>query len=332
MTTHLSSVLARSYGRGAFAIGRRFFDQSFLLDIVYMRHYLGVTMTLREAHAGIISDPARPAFVVAGGRVCGTEHVRTGRPCQDAFAWQRTDRCVLAVVCDGCGSGRHSEVGAQLGARLWTTVLARTVHDAGLADTVCADDLLSRLTTDIWPRTRTRVAARLAELARDMGQRVADVVIEHFLFTLVGALLTPEHTIIYSVGDGFYGVDDETHEIGPFADNRPPYLGYDVLENRPVHPITVHECRPTDAIHSIVLATDGISPLMAPGIPAHEGVGQFCAPRYVRNRDAIRRRLAVLNRDSTNVDWEAHRVARRTGLFRDDVAVVTVLRQPGASA
>ena len=287
-------------------------------------------MTLSQSHEGIASK--HPAILVAGGRISGTEHVRTGRACQDAFAWWCTDGYALAVVCDGCGSGRYSETGAQLGARLWTAALAAAVSAGALRGATSDRELLSRLATDIWPGVRARVTARLAALADDMGAPVADVIVDHFLFTLVGAVMTPGHTVIYSLGDGAYGIDDEVHEIGPYPDNRPPYLGYDLIENRPVHPIAVHECRPTDTVCAVVLATDGIGPLLASDQSADQGLLQFSNPRYVRNKDAIRRRLSTLNQEHRAIDWEARVVARQAGIFRDDVAVVTIQRRPEAGA
>ena len=66
-------------------------------------------------------------FQVAGGSVTGRAHAVLGRGNQDAFAWVDDDGVLVAVVCDGCSSGRHSEVGAHLGARLVATAVGRGV-------------------------------------------------------------------------------------------------------------------------------------------------------------------------------------------------------------
>ena len=72
---------------------------------------------------------ASTALALAGGSVTGRLHVAAGRPNQDAWHWVATDAALVACVCDGCGSSPHSELGAQLGARL----LASALHAALLA-------------------------------------------------------------------------------------------------------------------------------------------------------------------------------------------------------
>ncbi|HKD75720.1 MAG TPA: protein phosphatase 2C domain-containing protein, partial [Ktedonobacterales bacterium] len=75
-------------------------------------------------------------LLIAGGSVPGRAHLMTGRPNQDALSWVRSERALIGAVCDGCGSGAHSEVGAQLGAQLLVGALHRELaqmaisHDA----------------------------------------------------------------------------------------------------------------------------------------------------------------------------------------------------------
>ena len=57
-------------------------------------------------------------FQLAFATVAGRMHHLSGRNNQDAYAWTQGPGGLIAVVCDGCGSGPHSEVGAQVGARL----------------------------------------------------------------------------------------------------------------------------------------------------------------------------------------------------------------------
>src|SRR5690606_30169774 len=109
------------------------------------------------------------------GSVAGTLHRRADKPLQDAFCWRRGPRSIVAVLCDGCGSSAHSEVGARLGARLFGEAIGGrldagfSVHDACL-----------------WDHARADVLAELGRLATAMGGDVADTVAEHFLFTVVG--------------------------------------------------------------------------------------------------------------------------------------------------
>jgi hypothetical protein len=52
--------------------------------------------------------------VVAGASVVGSAHVRSGRPCQDAFACFASDRAVVVSVADGLGSAKRSDLGASV--------------------------------------------------------------------------------------------------------------------------------------------------------------------------------------------------------------------------
>jgi hypothetical protein len=67
---------------------------------------------------------------VASGTVTGRDHtfggnLVLGKPNQDAIATAWTENAFVAVLCDGCSSGEHSEVGAQLICRL---LLSEIVH------------------------------------------------------------------------------------------------------------------------------------------------------------------------------------------------------------
>lgn len=294
------------------------------------------------------------AFLVAGGRITGTDHRRAGRACQDAFAWTRSERALVAAVCDGCGSGAYSEAGAIVGAQLWCNALLDQIaaclgepdrNESGDVDSGDVDnDPIEDLATwhrHIWPAARSRVAETLACLARSMGGPFDRIMTEHFLFTVVGAAVTGSMTVVFSLGDGVAAVNREIHCIGPYPDNQPPYLAYDCMPG--VHmsggaamPMEVHAFVPTDGVNSILLATDGAAALV-PGnqdgawraaVPGRdEPAGdflQFAGTRYLRNRDAIRRRLAVLNRDACTLDQG--RMRRSPGLLADDTAIVAIGR------
>src|SRR5215467_2985954 len=95
-------------------------------------------------------------FEIAGGSVTGRAHVAAGRNNQDAFCWASDADGLVAVVCDGCSSGPHNEVGAQLGARLFVQAATRL-----LSSNLEVADLLGQVGQD--------VLARLRVLAREMS-------------------------------------------------------------------------------------------------------------------------------------------------------------------
>ena len=240
---------------------------------------------------------------VATGSVIGARHQRIGRNGQDAaFAWCDGEIAV-AVVCDGCSSGESSEVGARLGAKWFAE---------GMAVLLAAGATLERAPFET---VRSSVAAKLAALANaDIEVIDADVVHEMLLFTIVALAVTPYGAAVWALGDGAYGCDGRTHVLGPFADNAPPYLAYDLLRD----PRDAHfEALPADA-KRILIATDGVADL-------HDDLGVFGAITTA-NPDALRRRLFQLAQHDERIDWSGQRVVRTPAILQDDCAVAIVER------
>ncbi len=268
------------------------------------------------------------AIEIQGGSVVGQAHVASGKSNQDAFAWARSvdDGHLVAVVADGCGSAPHSGVGAQLGARL----VVQFAHDAlreGLADEAALAVAHGRLVAEL---------RRLAEAmsgAKAGTTEFARVVLEHFLFTVVGVVVDGRAGLVtpFSLGDGLLVLNGEPHVLGPFANNEPPYLGYELVDgNR--RPFRRHASLRTDAFRSMLLGTDGVVDLMNAEHVAtdrssypvgHVGpLRQFWEEeRYFKNPDMVRRRLAVVSRLK----------GPRGSLLADDTTLV-VLRRGGALA
>lgn len=250
----------------------------------------------------------RTWFAVAAGSVVGAEHRRTDRPNQDAWAWRDDGAVLAAAVADGCGSGRHSEVGARLGAAMWAEALRRWAP----AFSSPADPALYRV-------VRRDVTAQLGALAAAMGGDPVEVVAEHFLFTVVGCVIAAGTAVVHAVGDGLYAIDGEVTELGPFPGNQPPYIGYDLVGDAG-DAVVIAAVVDAAAIDSIALATDGALDL-EPLPPLWED------PRYLRNRDAIRRHLAVINREAVEPDWEERRLRVRRGALADDTTVLIIRRE-----
>ncbi|MEM9539522.1 MAG: protein phosphatase 2C domain-containing protein, partial [Cyanobacteria bacterium P01_E01_bin.42] len=73
-------------------------------------------------------------YELAMGSVIGRRHIRLGVNNQDALSVLSRDRFTVAVVCDGCGSGRHSEVGAKIGAKLVVETISKALESDAIAD------------------------------------------------------------------------------------------------------------------------------------------------------------------------------------------------------
>ena len=261
------------------------------------------------------------SFDIAAASVIGREHVRTGRNNQDSLHVCTQGEVLAAVVTDGCGSGAHSEVGAQLGARC----VGRAVHAVlGQGLGVEEPEFLGRVSAE--------VLKFLGSLTEQLG---TSLVGEHLLFTVVGAVVTPRSTLVFSAGDGLWALNGEVHALGPFPGNAPPYLAYGLLPEGRVK-LERQALVPTDEVVALMLGTDGaadLSKLTEAKVPeSEEPVGplsQFWTnERYFQNPDALRRRLSLLGRESVKADFTARRMVRTPGLLADDTTLI-VLRRRG---
>lgn len=245
---------------------------------------------------------------LAGASVAGRHHQLAGRNNQDAFAWERGREGLAAVVCDGCGSARHSEVGAQLCARLLARELAAGVDRGGDP----ADD-------GFWRAALDEVLAVLGRLARALGD-----VGEQLLCTAVGAVVTREAARAFSIGDGLIVWNGNPTVLGPFAGNAPPYLGYALLGGPPA--LVLHPPQAASELRSIALGTDGAAALLDLAAARFPGSDELVGPiesnwtddRIFTNPDHLRRRLRRLARD----------VGREPGLLADDATLVVIRRAP----
>lgn len=244
----------------------------------------------------------------AAAAVVGARHMRTARNGQDAAAvW--TGRAAAApvgaiVVCDGCGAGASSEVGARLGAQLVIAALSVRLGAGERPDSA-----------ELWAGVRAEVCTVLARLVDAMPGAREQVVHEHFLFTIVAAAVAGREIGVWAIGDGAYaivGSGAPPRVLGPFVDNQPPYLAYDLLDA----PAPAHLETARVAAGTVVVATDGVAEL---GLETF--VDDATVARWLRHPDALRRQLAVLARSSERADWAERRMVRTAAPLQDDGAI-----------
>lgn len=264
--------------------------------------------------------------------VSGARHLRIGRNGQDAAAsWvagREPGDLGAVVVCDGCGSGASSEVGARLGAQLVLGAITRQLEERGAVERGALDH------TVMWDRVRADVVRSLETLVRSMPGAREQIVHDHFLFTTIAAVMVGDEIAVWAIGDGAYAIDGRVRELGPFENNQPPYLAYDLLGEPQVAHLEIARGS------SVIVATDGVAEigldLLAGGDRAPHSLQESCAldvrrpcDRFVAHPDALRRQLAIMARSSERVDWDARRVVRTPALLQDDGAVAMLVRDAG---
>jgi hypothetical protein len=240
----------------------------------------------------------------ASAAVIGARHARMARNGQDAAASWVGEGGGAIIVCDGCGGGASSEVGARLGVRWGIAAIA-----AGLRR--------GERPSALWPGVRAAMAAALAAVvdslaAGETDDARAQIIHEHFLFTIVAAAVAGDEVSVWAIGDGGYVIGDRARVLGPFADNQPPYLAYDLL-GAPAE-AHVEACGARGG--AVLVATDGAAEL---------GLARLLDRDALAHPDGLRRRLAVLARGDEHIDWDARRVVRTPAALQDDGAVAALL-------
>jgi len=280
----------------------------------------------------------RMPFDAACGSVLGREHALAGRNNQDAYCCRQDEHGLIAVVCDGCSSARHSEVGAKLGARL----LVETLHARlPLLDAADPAEFLETARQDMLRQAEALVSALGPE-------RVANVN-AYLLFTVVGALISvchgqpplavgcpcPPRAVVFALGDGVAFLNGSPLDLPP-ANNRPPYLCYALIEGA-LDAMRGEDLRfrvladlPSANIETLVLGSDGAAALC--GAPAGQDAAGalrefWTEDRFFTNPQTLTRRLVQLNREVKTIDWEARRVDRKSGPLLDDTTLIVIRRR-----
>ncbi len=243
---------------------------------------------------------------IAGGTVCGTMHQNPVNITnnQDAFHWIQQDDMVVAVVCDGCGSSPHSEVGAQIGVRLAVEYIKH----------------FSSGRIILWSLIKQGIVEKMLKMSELMGNNPYRVIRDYFLFTINGVIITDTETTFFTIGDGFAMLNDDVIELGDYPDDAPPYIVYAAILDKLKNPqpelyqFKIHKIVPTSEVDHILIGTDGVGKYL---LPAMDGdLSTFWAEDCFQNADQVRRKLAVINK--TN--------CRQRGPLRDDTTLITIRR------
>ncbi|MBN1287114.1 MAG: protein phosphatase 2C domain-containing protein [Anaerolineae bacterium] len=158
-------------------------------------------------------------FSVSAGTIIGRTHAIRQTNRQDAHALAVAPGYAAGVLCDGCGEGAASEVGAMLAARYLAQEAARMLGEGGAAPADLPGALYPAL---------VEYLGGLLDLQRlvsvDARQRF---VRDYLLFTVVGFVLNRDAGVVFVAGDGLASIDGAVCRFD--YDNRPPYPAYHLL-------------------------------------------------------------------------------------------------------
>lgn len=284
-------------------------------------------------------------FKITSGSVIGRSHIRLGINNQDAHAYHVCDDGFVAVVCDGCGSGAFSEVGATMGSKIITNML----RDFIKTYTLSARNK-SHLLTDI-EVFKKHAVLELCKIKRQLVSFITNtaaimdaddfinMVIDHFLFTIVGAVSIYPFGVIFSIGDGCYALNEKLIMIPPCESNSPPYIAYNTIANHVKEEVLsrsanfeICEMFNTEDLDSLLIGTDGVMDIEEAAenrIPGKEElvgpVNQFWNnEKYTKNSTAITRRLTQIKRHHSRVKngWLQH----EQGHLSDDTTIILIKR------
>ena len=258
------------------------------------------------------------SFEYAIGSIIGRNHVLAGKNNQDAYQIIANEKFIIAVVCDGCGSGKHSEVGAKLGARLVIAEISNLLNQEGNQDSEISNP-------EFWNLVKLNLLQQLKDFVV-LANGDMEFVNDYLLFTILGAVITDLETVTFSMGDGAIAINGELTQIPAYPDNAPPYLAYGLYKPDAIN-FEIRDRLSTCELESLLIATDGIDDLVKV-----EDINQFWQEdRYFKNPDAIRRKLAILNREEVKPDWNRKELTKRSGALSDDTTFV-VMRRPSPPA
>lgn len=275
-------------------------------------------------------------FCIGAGSVPGTDHTMPGRPGwknnQDAYVTYADEDVSIGIIADGCGSveAHASEVGAHIGVNLLLHAII-TQYKRYLPISIGNSE------PALFRRVREDVLSHIRVLALSMSSSMSSTVRDFFSFTLIGFMVTKTKTYIFVIGDGYTSVNDTLTVWGPFKNNAPPYTALVLtnsslsLENDLEFKVLEYD---TDKINSILIASDGLRYVLSsenerlPGQEKLVGpISQFWEEDiFFKNSDAIRGRLALMNRERAVIDtgYKHPRIAH--GLLKDDTTLVVLRR------
>lgn len=169
-------------------------------------------------------------FEMRSAKVIGISHRQSFTNCQDASRVMRSGRWIVGVVCDGMGSGEHSEVGALLSSHFITYRMLDllTLYDSDeryehlnmrdLGNMMWSDysSFIHMITSSFYNKLTHVIIDRMDGGIWQSEKHFADTYLMSTVLILVVDTLT-EVATIFSFGDGYDIVDDVVTPVDTYA-------------------------------------------------------------------------------------------------------------------
>ena len=275
-------------------------------------------------------------FEIAGASVTGTTHLKRNMNNQDHFLWIQTSHYLIAIVSDGCGSTKYSEVGSKLLSNITANYLAKYLDRSRGVE----GEKLFR-SEQWWRELRQDVLTRIRMISQEMGENWWEILKDHFLATLLGVVIREDSSCIFSCGDGIFALNGDIQQIGPFEGNKPPYLVYGLTgseitnQNSSLLDFQQQLIFPTAELQTLMLGTDGVEDLVKLSdqpFPAKEkligNIDQFWSEDiYFTNPNWMKNVLTTINTEKKRVNWEQRDIVKYPGLLPDDTTLITLRKK-----
>jgi len=234
-------------------------------------------------------------FIITSGSLVGIDHVYGGINNQDALGIVSRKNRIVGIVFDGCGSGSRTEFGSIFAAQWLPSFIA---------------DYPYSITDESMKLFGDKICQKISQMANVMDiddEYKSNLIVDHFLFTILGFIIEEEQTYIFGLGDGVYLVNnvmtildpDEGKDVSApdFISNAPDYIAYNLIGGDV--DLKILETMKTSQVESLIVGTDGLIDIenkqrhILKDGEIQGGVSQFLDPKF-KNIYETQKRLYTL--------------------------------------
>ncbi len=248
-------------------------------------------------------------FIITSGSIIGSHHRNIYKNNQDAISITQTEKGIVAIISDGCGSGKHSEVGAKLVSVFMSNYSLKLLEKINESD--------NKSIKKIFENFNIQIINFIKSIVNQIGDNL--FVREFMLFTTMGVIITEKKTILFTLGDGVYILNNKVTILD--NNNAPDYIGYNLIENSNNPSLIIQETIQTEDVNNIMLCSDGVSDILRNSTVILKdgysvgGLNQFILDEiYIKNTLSLQKRLTF--------------IGGFNNILRDDTSIILIKRKP----